>query len=86
MRWGGSEGSAGGRGRGRDRHPLSPGLDSPEIGLGELLHVELLIREWGQVDVADRWEHVPWLGGAEGPVKGGGRNIGKHLPPPSLGS
>lgn len=30
---------------------------SPEVCLGELLHVKLLICERGQVDVADSWEH-----------------------------
>lgn len=29
----------------------------PEVCLGELLHVELLVCEGGQVDVPDSWEH-----------------------------
>lgn len=29
----------------------------PEVCLGELLHVKLLICERGQVDIADSWEH-----------------------------
>lgn len=30
---------------------------SPEVGLGELFHVELLVCERGQVDVTNSWEH-----------------------------
>ena len=30
---------------------------SPEVGLGELLHVQLLICEGRQVDIADGWKH-----------------------------
>ena len=37
---------------------LSP--SSPEVGLGELLHVELLVCEGGQVDVTDGGEHFTW--------------------------
>lgn len=42
--------------------PLYPTLfpSSPEVGLGELLHVELLICEGGQVDVTDGGEHFTW--------------------------
>ncbi len=38
---------------------LPPSLfpSSPEVGLGELLHVELLVCEGGQVDVTNSWEH-----------------------------
>lgn len=41
--------------------PTTLGLchNSPEIGFRELLHVELFICEWGQVDISDRGEHVP---------------------------
>lgn len=37
--------------------PASLLCSSPEVCFGELLHVELLICEGGQVDVADGWEH-----------------------------
>lgn len=30
---------------------------SPEVGLGELFHVELLVCEGGQVDVTNSGEH-----------------------------
>lgn len=33
---------------------------SPEVGLGELFHVELLVCERGQVDITNSWEHFTW--------------------------
>lgn len=36
------------------------GAHSPEVGLGELLHVELLVREGCQVDITNGGEHVSW--------------------------
>lgn len=70
---GGRHAHTGVRGGGAGNSPRPPprpflpswGRGSPEVGLGELLHVELLIRERGQVDVADRGEHVAW-GGSRG--------------------
>lgn len=33
---------------------------SPEVGLGELLHVELLVCERSQVDITNGGEHFTW--------------------------
>lgn len=35
-------------------------LFSPEIGLGELFHVELLICERGQMDITNGGKHFTW--------------------------
>lgn len=32
----------------------------PEVGFGELLHVQLLICEGGQVDISNSGEHFTW--------------------------
>lgn len=46
---------------------------SPEVGLGELLHVELFIREGCEVDVTNGGEHVSWEWGAG---RGAGIRVG----------
>lgn len=36
---------------------------SPEVGLGELLHVELFICEGREVDITNGREHISWEAG-----------------------
>lgn len=38
----------------------TPGTHSPEVGFGELLHVELFIGEGCEVDITNGGEHVSW--------------------------
>ena len=59
-------------GNGGQRGAMGGNGASPEVGFGELLHVELLVCERRQVDVADGGEHIACGGGRLGGRQRGG--------------
>ena len=67
---GGQQGATGGNGG--QRGAMGGNGASPEVGFGELLHVELLVCERRQVDVADGGEHIACGGGRLGGRQRGG--------------